>query len=136
MRVVIDTNVLLSATFWTGKPKQLLNKVRRREITFLTSEILLSELKEVLVRQDKPFKLSENEAERILKALREIAEIVRTDSQVTICEDDSDNRVLECATDGSAECIITGDVHLLSLRDFQGAKIVTVREFLGSFAPR
>jgi len=103
VRVVIDTNVLLSATFWTGKPKQLLNKVRRREITFLTSEILLSELKEVLVRQDKPFKLSENEAERILKALREIAEIVRTDSQVTICEDDSDNRVLECATDGSAE---------------------------------
>ncbi len=136
MRVVIDTNVLLSATFWTGKPKQLLNKVRRREITFLTSEILLSELKEVLVRQDKPFKLSENEAERILKALREIAEIVRTDSQVTICEDDSDNRVLECATDGSTECIITGDVHLLSLRDFQGTKIVTVREFLGSFAPR
>ena len=48
MRVVIDTNVLLSATFWTGKPKQLLNKVRRLEITFLTSEILLSELKEVL----------------------------------------------------------------------------------------
>ena len=136
MQVVIDTNVLLSATFWTGKPKQLLNKVRRLEITFLTSEILLSELKEVLVRQDKPFKLSENEAERILKALREIAEIVRTDSQVTICEDDSDNRVLECATDGSAECIITGDVHLLSLRDFQGTKIVTVREFLGSFAPR
>ena len=136
MRVVIDTNVLLSATFWTGKPKQLLNKVRRLEITFLTSEILLSELKEVLVRQDKPFKLSENEAERILKALREIAEIVRTDSQVIICEDDSDNRVLECATDGSAECIITGDVHLLSLRDFQGTKIVTVREFLGSFAPR
>jgi len=136
VRVVIDTNVLLSATFWTGKPKQLLNKVRRREITFLTSEILLSELKEVLVRQDKPFKLSENEAERILKALREIAEIVRTDSQVTICEDDSDNRVLECATDGSAECIFTGDVHLLSLRDFQGTKIVTVREFLGSFAPR
>lgn len=55
---------------------------------------------------------------------------------MTICEDDSDNRVLECATDGSAECIITGDVHLLSLRDFQGTKIVTVREFLGSFAPR
>ena len=49
MRVVIDTNVLISAIFWTGKPKQILNKVRRAEILFLTSGILLEELKEVLI---------------------------------------------------------------------------------------
>jgi putative PIN family toxin of toxin-antitoxin system len=55
MRIVIDTNVLISATFWTGNPKQLLNKVRRGEVTFITSETLLEELKEVLTREDKPF---------------------------------------------------------------------------------
>jgi predicted nucleic acid-binding protein len=41
MRVVLDTNVLISAAFWTGKPKQIMNKVRREEITFLTSEFTL-----------------------------------------------------------------------------------------------
>ena len=48
MRVVIDTNVLISAIFWTRKPKQILNKVRRGEITFLTSEFILEELKPVI----------------------------------------------------------------------------------------
>ena len=57
MRVVIDTNVLISAIFWTGKPKQILNKVRREEITFLTSESILKELKNVLRKAGKPFKL-------------------------------------------------------------------------------
>ena len=66
MRAVIDTNVLISATFWPGKPKQLLNQVRRGRIDFLTSEILLVELKVVLTRDDKPFKLSEEEAQHVL----------------------------------------------------------------------
>ena len=64
MRVVIDTNVLISATFWTGRPKQLLNKVRRGEVIYLTSRILLDELKEILIRVDKPFKLYENDAKK------------------------------------------------------------------------
>jgi putative PIN family toxin of toxin-antitoxin system len=63
VRVVIDSNVLISATFWTGKPKHLLNKFRQGEITFLTSDILLNELRDVLVREDKPFKLSRRVAE-------------------------------------------------------------------------
>lgn len=91
MRIAIDTNVLISATFWTGKPKQLLNKIRHGKITFLTSEILLNELKEVLVREDKPFRLSEEEAERVVTAMRDFAEIVHTHSQVTVCQDEKDN---------------------------------------------
>jgi len=130
VRVVIDTNVLISATFWTGKPKQLLNKVRHGEVTFLTSEILLDELKEVLVREDKPFKLSEEEAERVVTEMRDLAEIAQTHSRVTVCQDEKDNRVLECAIDGRAECIISGDRHLLELKSFQGVKVITVADFL------
>ena len=103
MRVVIDTNVLISATFWPGKPKQLLNQVRCGAITFLTSEILLAELKEVLTREDKPFKLSAEESERVLGAIRNLAEIIEPHSSVTVCRDDADNRVLECALDGRAD---------------------------------
>lgn len=134
MRVVIDTNVLISATFWTGKPKQLLNKVRHGEVMFLTSVILLDELKEILIREDKPFKLSAKEAERIVTAMRDLAEVVQAHTQVIICQDEKDNRVLECAVDGGAECIISGDSHLLELRSFKGIRIMTVAEFLSYFA--
>lgn len=130
MRVVIDTNVLISAIFWTGNPKQLLNKVRRREVAFLTSEILLDELKEILVRKDKPFRLSAEEAGQIVTAIRGLAEIVQTQSRVTVCQDEMDNRVIECAIDGGAECIISGDLHLLGLKSFKGVKIMTVSGFL------
>lgn len=135
MRAVIDTNVLISAVFWPGKPKQLLNKIRRGEITFLTSDVLLSELKEVLTRKDKPFKLSEEEAERVRAAIRDLAEVIQPHSHVTRCRDEPDNRVLECGLDGRADWIITGDRDLLDLQSFMGIKIATVANFLRTVAP-
>jgi len=130
VRAVIDTNVLISAIFWPGKPKQLLNKVRRGEIVFLTSQALLAELKEVLIREGKPFQLAEEEAQRVLSGIRELAEIIRPHSLVTRCQDEADNRVLECAIDGRAEYIITGDTHLLELKSFEGIQLTTVADFL------
>ena len=135
MRVVIDTNILISATFWSGKPKQLLNQIRRGQITFLTSDILLTELKEVLTREDKPFKLSVREASRVLTHLRTLAEIIEPHNLVTTCRDEADNRVLECAIDGRADWIVTGDTDLLDLKNFQGVKITTVADFLTAARP-
>jgi putative PIN family toxin of toxin-antitoxin system len=131
MRVVLDTNVLISAAFWTGKPKQIMNKVRREEITFLTSEFILKELREVLIRVDKPFKLSEEDAEGVVTAMKELAVLVNVGSHISVCQDDDDNRVLECAVDGNADCIITGDSHLVQLGSFQKIDIMTVSDFLG-----
>ena len=102
MRVVIDTNILISAIFWAGRPKRLLNSVRRGELTFLTSETLLAELKEVLTSEDRPFRLGESDANRIIDHLKDITELVSTTSKVAVCKDDPDNRVLECALDGRA----------------------------------
>jgi len=130
VKIVIDTNVLISAIFWTGKPKQLLNKVRRGEATFLISEDLLIEFKEVLMRKDKPFKLSLEEAERVVTEMRGIAQIVHPNSQVVVCKDERDNKVLECAIDGRAEYVISGDLHLLGLKSFKGVKIISVMDFL------
>jgi putative PIN family toxin of toxin-antitoxin system len=135
VRVVIDTNVLISATFWSGKPKQLLNQVRRGEIIFLTSEVLLAELGEVLTRDDKPFKLSKREARRVVTQISDLAEIIEPHSLVTACRDDADNSVLECAVDGRADWIVTGDGDLLDLRAFQGIKIAAVADFLSAVNP-
>lgn len=133
MRVVIDTNVLISAIFWTGKPKYLLNQVRLGKLTFLTSKTLLAELKGILTRQDKPFRLSVAEAEQVAVAMRDLAEIVEPRQRLSICQDEEDNRVLECAAEGHAEWIITGDLQLLGLRSFQGMPLVTVASFLSRY---
>jgi len=130
VRIVIDTNVLISAIFWTGKPKQLLNRVRHQEITFLTSHRLLNELKEILMRPEKPFHLSDGEAGQVVETMRGLAEVVETPSRVTACHDELDNEVLACALDGKAECIVSGDMHLLGLGSFKGIRIVTVSDFL------
>jgi uncharacterized protein len=130
VRVVVDTNVLISAIFWTGKPKQILNKIRRQEISFLTSEALIEELKNVLTRKDRPFRLGEKEAERIVKATKDLAEIVRTSSHVAACRHEPDNRVLECAIDGKADLVITGDLHLLQLSVFRDIRIISAADFL------
>ena len=135
MRVVIDTNVLISALFWPGKPKQLFNQVRRGKITFLTSEMLLAELKEVLTRVDKPFTLSAEESERVLVAIRNLAEIIEPHTLVQACRDDADNRILECALDGQADWIVTGDSDLLDLKSFQEIKIAAVADFLSAVNP-
>ncbi len=130
MRVVIDTNVLISAIFWTGKPKQLLNRVRHEVITFVTSNDLLNELKEILIRRDKPFHLSDNEADQVVEKMRELAEVVKVHSRITVCHDEMDNKVLACAIDGKAEYIISGDIHLLVLGSFKGVRIMAVSDFL------
>lgn len=130
MRVVIDTNVLISATFWSGKPKQILNMARRGEIRFLTSRVLLDELREILVRDDKPFRLSEDEAAYTVEKFEGPAEIVRPRCNVNICTHETDNRVLECALDGKAKWIIRGDRHLLDLGSFGETRIVTPADFM------
>jgi len=134
VRVVIDTNVLISAIFWSGKPKQLLNRARKQKITFVTSNDLLNELKEILIRQDKPFHLSDDEADHVVETMRGLAEVVKIRSRITVCRDEMDNKVLSCAIDGKAACIISGDTHLLELGSFRGIRIITVSDFLNQTA--
>jgi uncharacterized protein len=85
------------------------------------------------VRQDKPFHLQDNEADRVVEALRGFAEVVESHSEITVCHDEMDNRVIACAIDGKAEYIVTGDFHLLGLGSYKSAKIMTVADFLSHF---
>lgn len=130
MRVVIDTNVLISGIFWTGKPKQVLNSARQKLIDAVTSKVLMNELEEILTREDKPFRLTKTEVNRVVKEILSFGTLIKPTSTISICQDDDDNRVLECAVSGNAEYIITGDPHLLKLKSYKNIKIVKPTEFL------
>ncbi len=130
MRVLIDTNVIISATFWAGSPKAPLHAVRNSEIICVTSDAFLRELRDVLTDPAKPFGLNSREADDVVDAWRQLAVVVRPQSRVSVCRDEDDNRVLECALDGCAAYVITGDEDLLVLGEFRGIKIVSVSDFL------
>ena len=131
MKVVIDTNVIISALAHGGKPFIILSMARKAEIGLVFSPFLFDEIKRIL--QDKFFWTAER-AERIIFRLRRIAVIVSPEKNVKILEDDPDNRVLECAAEGGAKVIITGDRAILRLKEYQGIMIMGPAEFLEKIA--
>lgn len=129
-RVVFDTNILISAFLYKGKPEQVLELALDKQITAVTSSTLLVELLEVLL---KKFDYSEEKIRQIEHKIKNNFLLVYPKKQLMISRDESDNRVLEAAVEGNCQYIVTGDKDLLDLGSFRGTKIVTADEFLEIF---
>jgi uncharacterized protein len=128
IRVVLDTNVYISALIFGGLPGSLLDLALLESFIPIISPALLDELDEKLRLK---FEVSAEDTAIVRKKLESIAEIVKPDAVLQVIEDDpDDNRVLECAAKGNADYIVTGDRHLLKLRTYEAIPIVTVRQFL------
>jgi putative PIN family toxin of toxin-antitoxin system len=129
VRVVADTNILVSGLLFGGPPEQVFLSGMRGEIQLLTSLSLLKEFEKVLKEK---FQLSPPMVREIVEEVREVAEVVEVSSHIeTISYPDEDNRVLECAVDGKADFIVTGDTkHILPLKEYSGIKILSPSEFL------
>jgi putative PIN family toxin of toxin-antitoxin system len=129
VRVVADTNVIISALLFGGSPEQIFLAGLRGEIQLIISPPILKELEKVL---NGKFKLSAGFVKDMLDFIEDVAEIVQTTSRIkVILHPDGDNRVLECAVDGSAEFIVTGDTkHILPLKQYKGIRILSPSEFL------
>jgi putative PIN family toxin of toxin-antitoxin system len=125
-----DTNILISGTFWRGLPRYILHSARQGRVRAITCQSLLEELYNVLIRPNKPFRLSEQEAARVIAEIQTFIDLVEPTREVTICRDPSDNQVLACALSGKADYIVTGDPDLLTLKRIEKIQIVTAREFL------
>lgn len=127
IRVVVDTNILVSAIVYGGKPQYILNLIVERKIQAVTSFILLAELLEVL---SKKFPLSTSDLNSVETQVKQNFIIIAPKSTLKVIRDDTDNRVLEAAVEGNCQYIITGDKDLLELSKYKNIKIITVSEFL------
>lgn len=128
MRLVLDTNVMVSAILGDGAPRRVLSRCLRHEALLLQSPATLQELVEV-IRRPK-FRLTENEVHRVLAAVASVAEVVDTTTTIrAVLDDPDDDRFLELAIDGRADYIISGDRHLLDLKAFRGIPIVRAADF-------
>ena len=129
LKVVLDTNVLISAILFGGKPRRILEKTIRGEIRLCLSEPILEELSGVLRRSK--FDYSIERVQIILTELTSIADFVNPSEIIRlVLEDPDDNRILECAVEAKASYIITGDFHLLKLSRYRDIEIVNAFTFL------
>ena len=131
-RFVFDTNVLISAfLFSQSKPRQVLDQATVIGVIVLSSSVL-SELEEVLYRPKFDRYLTKERRQEFLENLTENAQFIDVTEQINECRDPKDNKYLELALSGQAECIVTGDDDLLVLNPWRGIEILTVQEFLAS----
>lgn len=136
LRVVCDTNVLLSMLGLPGRRLEALRKIVFREnVELFLSEFILEELSRNLKHK---VGLSEEEVQSIIKPLRGRAQIVSPKERVSVIrEKESDNRILECALETQADVLITGNFkHIRPLGNFKGTEILTPREFLDRYFPK
>lgn len=127
-KVVIDTNVFVSAFGWGGTPLKVMGFLENGEIVNCISEEILAELCSALSYQklDFPVKLQAD----ILEFVLAYSEIHEPKKHVVIASDPKDNKFIDCALKARAKFLITGDKGLLSIRQFQHVGIITPEDFI------
>ncbi|MFA6470529.1 MAG: putative toxin-antitoxin system toxin component, PIN family [Candidatus Latescibacterota bacterium] len=131
VRVVIDTNVILSALYFSrGNPWRIVMAAIEGTIQNITSEFILEEVRTVLKNK---FLWQSSEIDRAIKTIESFSEKVFPQKTISVISCAPDNRILECALEGRAEFIISGDHHLVDLKEFQGISIVNPAIFLSIF---
>lgn len=134
LRVVLDTNVFVSSLLSTeGTPAQLLNAWREGRYMLVTSPAIIAEVVEVVEspRISKKYFIRHQDVENLVDVLKTDAVLVPGEAGVkgSVPRDPRDEMFLACAIDANADCIVSGDRHLLDLQTFRGIPILTVNEF-------
>jgi putative PIN family toxin of toxin-antitoxin system len=132
MKIVIDTNVAISGLLWSGPPNMILKWARRRIVNIIISEKIVNEFKRVICHERFAHRLKV-----LLKAPEEVTAYLINISQfvpdpanipMVILEDPFDNIFLALAEENDARLVVSGDKHLLSIREFRGIHIVKPSE--------
>jgi hypothetical protein len=129
-RFVFDTNAIISATLLKRSVSRKAFDKAIDEGELLVSEATLDELNQVLGRAGLSKYITEEERLEFLAVLLREAELVEVTVHVGQCRDPSDDKFLELAVSGQADCIVTGDQDLLVLHPYEEIPIVTPRDFL------
>ena len=133
-RVTADTNVIVSALMFGGKPLAILDLAQAGDVELALSDAIMNEVLRIL--RDK-FYQSPAQIEEIRSHLRAITTAVEPTERLDVVKSDpDDNKVLECAVAAGSEMVITGDDDLLRLGSFQGIKIRKPADFLAGLHAR
>ena len=127
-KVVVDTNIYISAIFWGGKPRKVIELGRNGHIWIFTSVEIEKEIEEKLRLK---FKLDADEALLVLLDFSTFTTPVKITKKIKVVADDSDDdKFIECAVLCGADYIVSGDKHLLKMEEYEGIKILNSADFL------
>jgi putative PIN family toxin of toxin-antitoxin system len=127
-KLVFDTNILISGYLWAGRPRQAIKVVKSGAFELLYCMESVEELVRVLSMK---FGLDSEDIFRIVLDLQTTGRnITITSKEQPITDDLTDNLFLNLAIDGNAKMIVSGNSHLLRLKEYKRIEIVTVYEFL------
>jgi putative PIN family toxin of toxin-antitoxin system len=134
LRVVLDTNVVISGLLWLGPPRRILDLARQNHIQLFTSLTLLSELDAVLKRQKFAQRLGAVGISPVtlIVGYASLARVLRSPLPLPrrVCRDPADDQVLACAGAAQADLIVSGDNDLLAIKQYLGISIKNAADAL------
>jgi uncharacterized protein len=129
VRVVFDTNIFISALIFPGSQAEKAIVRIIEEDTLVTSPEIIKEVLAVLARK---FSRDREELARVAVNLADLALVVNPERRLDILRDEPDNSILECAVAGSCDLVVTGGREMLELGEFEGVRVVSLRDYLQS----
>ena len=128
LRAVVDTNVFVTALLRGATARRVYDAFLRGTFTLVFSRNTLAELIDVLTRPSLRVLTSATEVTRLFLLIRRDGLLVRPTRAIRACRDPKDNIFLECALAGRVDCLVTGDLDLLTLHPFRGIHIIRPAE--------
>ncbi len=131
IKIVPDTNVIISSIFWRGTPYKVMKNGFERKYVIVTSPEIIDEVVDKLRNK---FNVPENKVSKLIRTLIEFSVVIAPIERIDVVKDDSDdNKIVECAIEAYADYIVSGDKHLLNIGNFEEIKILTPGEFIELF---
>lgn len=129
MKIILDTNVIVSGIFWKGPSEKVLCALADDKFKLIISSEIITEIIKTLM--NFKIKLPFNEILLWLSIFLWKAELVEPEERVDVIKNDpEDNKFIEAAIEGNVEYIISQDHHLLDIKEYQGIKIILPEEFM------
>ena len=131
MRIVVDTNVLISGVFFGGNPRKIVEAIAFGGLnTYATTEIIdeYMGIVETMIER-KQGKLNPV----ILSPLFSAMNVIEGKTEIEICRDPDDDKFIGCAVDAKALYIVSGDKDLLDIQQYDGIQIITAKEFCDKY---
>lgn len=127
MKIVVDTNVIISGVFFGGAPGQVLKAIISARVTAYATSDIIDEYNEIV---DEMITRKQGKLNRdILMPLINSLEIIEPKTNVKISRDPDDDKFIGCAKDANALYIVSGDKDLLVIGHYDGIQIITAKEF-------
>lgn len=131
MRILIDTNIIISGLFFHGLPNLLLSELDFEKFNICVNDEIISEYREQIYKKivNPKYKLNRELNEKFFDNLQSF----EIKSNLKVSRDPKDDKFINCAIDAKAIYIVSGDNDLLTIKNFAGIEIVTAREFYDKY---